>query len=622
MPLSDGFDAAYKPGQGSITQLLPAPLHQNVSLSYVQERLWLLEQWIPGMHNCFSAIQLTGKLKTEVLERSLSEIIRRHESLRTTFKFVEGQLVQEINQAEPFLISVVDLIPRSERESHLLSLIHETGQRPFELDRDLLIRGTLLRIDEENHILILTWHYMVCDGWSIDILSQELEELYNAFSVGKPSPLRELSTQYVDFAYWQRHQPIAISQEANLSYLKQQLKVDLPPLQLPKDHFSIDGGFQSEKQNMMLPNSLAVALKELSRREGSTLPVILLAAFKTLLYRYSGQDDFIIGYPTSNRGFVELKGLIGCFLNNLILRVNLSSNPTFRELLGRVRQIMLEANTYQDLPFELLVKEVKLGQYDRYDWPFQIGFVYQEAPIYTPKLLGLNTRLLDYWTIPEPVDLTLCTVDSGSELELTLGYNAEMFDKVMVKRMLQHLDTLLQGIVKNPDERISTLPILSEEERRLLLVEWNNTDVNYPKDLCLHQGFEVQVERTPDNVAVVCEDVQLTYRELNRRANQLAHLLQDLGVRPGEFVGLSLKCSAELAIGILGILKAGGACLLLNPILPQERRQFMLEDAKVAVVLAHSSLKESLLKYKANVIHFDLIGEALAKRVRKTSTAG
>jgi amino acid adenylation domain-containing protein len=568
-------------------------------LSFAQQRLWFLEQLEPGspFYNQPAAVRLTGALNLAVLEQSFNEIVRRHEILRTTFFMVEGQPVQAIAPTLTLTLPVVDLqeLPEVARREEVRRIVAEEARQPFNLAEGPLLRGTLLQLGEAEHILLFTTHHIICDGWSRGVLIRELAALYEVFSSGKPSPLPELPIQYADFAVWQRQWLQGEVLEAQLTYWKQQLAGSPPVLELPTDRpRPLVQTFQGATQSLMLPKDLTEALKDLSQQEDATLFMTLLAAFKTLLYRYTGQEDILVGTPIANRNRSEIERLIGFFVNTLVMRTDLGETPSFRELLSRVRKVALEAYARQDLPFEYLVDELQLERDLSHAPLFQVMFVFGNTPMSALELPGLTMSLLETDSGTAKFDLTLSMREIEQGLIGDLEYNTDLFDKSTIARMLTHFQTLLEGVVANPDQRLADLPLLTEAERQQLLVEWNDTQADYPSEVCLHQLFEAQVERSPDAIAVVFEDQQLTYRELNAKANQLAHHLQALGVGSEVLVGICVERSLEMVVGLLGILKAGGAYVPLDPNHPKERLAFILRDTQTPVLLTQQKLLSNL----------------------------
>ena len=562
--------------------------------SFAQQRLWFLDQLFPGnpFYNVFAALRLRGSLNLAALEQTFNEIVRRHEALRTTFRMLEGQLVQVIAPTLTPPLPVVDLrsLPKTEQEAETRRLATQARSRSFDLSQGALLRVMLLQLDSSEHVLLLNLHHIICDGWSIGVLMRELGAIYTAFVNNQPSPLPELPIQYADFADWQREWLQGEVLETQQRYWKQQLD-NLPLLNLPTDQpRPATPTYQGATQFLELPKNLSQELDALSQRQGVTLFITLLAAFQTLLYRYTQQEDIVVGSAIANRNRCEIEGLIGFFVNSLVLRTNLSGNPTFLELLHRVREVALGAYAHQDLPFEKLVEELHPERSLSHHPLFQVAFSLQNTPINALELPGLTLSWLDFDNTSAKFDLEFHLWESPEGLRGQVIYSSDLFDDARITRMLAHFQTLLESLVANPQQRLSDLQLLTESERHQLLVEWNDTQANYHKDLCIHQLFEAQVEQTPDAIALVFEDEQLTYRELNNRSNELAHHLQKLGVEPEVLVGICLERSVEMIVGCLSILKAGGAYVPLDPTYPQERLNFILEDAQIPILLTHSVL--------------------------------
>ncbi|MBD2040238.1 non-ribosomal peptide synthetase [Microcoleus sp. FACHB-672] len=582
-------------------------------LSFSQQRLWFLDQLDPGnpTYNIPAAIRLAGKLNVGALEQSFNEVIKRHEVLRVTFATVDEQPVQIIHPPGNFKLSVLDLTTSPNQDFQIQSLIIEEVKRPFELAKEPLLRVSLLHLNDSEYVVILTMHHIIADGWSMGIFIEEIAALYQAFSSGKPSPLPELSIQYPDFATWQRKWLQGEVLEKQIAYWKKQLEGTLPVLELPAARpRSAVQTFQGAQESFVVPKKLTEALAELSRREGTTLFMTLLAAFKTLLYRYTGQTDILIGSPIANRNRAEVEKLIGFFVNTLVLRTGLVGNPTFRELLSRVREVALGAYAHQDLPFEKLVEELQPTRNMSHAPLFQVMFILQNSPMPSLELPGLTLHPLEVETSTAKFDLTLSMLNTKEGLDGVWEYNTDLFDAATIKRVTGHFQNLLEGIVANPEQQISKLPLLTERERNQLLVEWGNSTAQelWTEDysgLCIHELFEAQVEKTPDAVVVVFEYQQLTYQELNQRANQLAYYLQTLGVKPEVLVGICVERSLEMLVGLLAILKAGGAYVPLDPTYPSERLALMLEDAQVPVLLTQKHLRESLPEHQAQVVCLD-----------------
>ncbi|HEY1235681.1 MAG TPA: amino acid adenylation domain-containing protein, partial [Candidatus Binatia bacterium] len=581
----------------------------SLPLSFSQQRLWFLDRYEPNssVYNVFSALQMQGSLEVSALERSFAEVARRHEALRTTVSTVGTEPVQVISPAADFSLSTKDIshLPRERREQEALRLAAEEARKPFELTRGPLFRATLIDLGSNEHMLLLTMHHIVSDGWSMGVLHRELSELYRAFTQGKSSPLGELPIQYADYAIWQREWLRGGELERQLSYWKKQLEGAPALLNFPTDRpRPAVQSFRGASQTITLTKELSEQLKALSRKQGVTLFMTLLAAFQTLLYRYTGQEDIVVGSPIANRTRSEIEGLIGFFVNTLVLRGRFGSNPTFRELLAETRRVALDAYEHQDLPFEKLVEELKPERSLSYSPLFQVMFVLQNAPERALSFEGVSVSRIRTGSETAKFDLTLSVHETAQGLTGSLQYNTDLFEAATITRLLKHFETLLQGIVDDPGRRIADLPILTEAERRELL-EWNETKQHYPKDKCLHQLFLEQAKRTPGAIAVVFEGQQITYRELNQRANRLACRLQQSRVGPNVLVGLCAERSIELIVGILGILKAGGAYVPLDPNYPAARLEFMLKDSDVSVVVSQKHLAANFPADERTIVYLD-----------------
>jgi amino acid adenylation domain-containing protein len=589
---------------------------ESMPLSFAQQRLWFIDQLEPGnpVYNTPRGVRLRGSLNVRALERALTELVRRHEALRTTFLDVHGEPVQVIGKAEPFTVPVEDLsgLPAARRDEETRRLMREEAQGSFDLTKGPLVRARLLRLSEQEHMLLLTMHHIVSDGWSMGVLVREVAALYEAMCEGRPSPLHELRIQYGDYAVWQRRWLSGDVLERQLSYWREQLAGAPPVLDLPTDRPRPQvQTFRGAALPFKLSKELTEKLRALSRHEGVTLYMLLLAALQTLLARYTGQEDISTGTPIANRRHRELESLIGFFANTLVLRTDLSGNPTFRELAQRVRETALEAYAHQDVPFEMLVEVLQPERSMSYTPLFQVMFVLQNAPQEKLELPGLKLDLLDLDGGTAKFDLMLSLEESEEGLEGVCEYSTDLFDEATIHRLLGHFQTLIEGVIKNPDERLSRLPLLTKAERLQLLDEWNDTAEQFPSELCAHELFARQAEHMPSGVAVIFEETQLNYRELNERANKLAHHLRALGVRAEQVVGVMLERSIEMIVGVLGVLKAGGAYMPLDPEYPQERLAFMLKDARVRVLLTQQGLVERLPEQSAHVVCLDTDWESI-----------
>ncbi|MCC5621781.1 non-ribosomal peptide synthetase [Nostoc sp. CHAB 5715] len=595
-------------------------------MSFAQQRLWFIDQLQPGnfANHINAVLCITGFFNQAALLQTLNEIVRRHEILRTVFATVEGKPVQVIIPTLSLTLPTINLeeLSEVEQEAEVQNLVIQEIQKPFNLSQAPLLRATLLRLSKIKHILIFTMHHVISDAWSMGVLIKEVAALYEAFSKGQPSPLSELPIQYVDFANWQQQWLQGEILESQISYWRKQLEGIPKLLDLPTDYPRPSvANFKGANYSFELSQELSASLNKLSQQQGGTLFMTLLAVFQTLLWHYTGSEDIVVGSPIANRNRTELEGLIGFFINTIVLRTNLGGNPTFEELLTRVRKVALAAYAHQDLPFEQLVEELQPLRDLSYTPLFQVMFVLQNSPMPSLELPGLTLSPLNVGTGTAKFDLTLEMTQTTQGLFGTLEYNTDLFEKSTITRIAGHLQTLLRGIVANPQERLSELPLLTQAEKALL-VQWNDTSIEYPQQQCIHQLYEAQVERTPDAVAVVFEDEQLTYCELNVRANQLAHYLRSLGVGPEVLVGICVERTSvggatltlDMVIGLLAILKAGGAYVPLDPSYPQERLAFILQDAQILVLLTQQHLTENLPQHQTKVVYLDTDWETIAQQ--------
>jgi amino acid adenylation domain-containing protein len=581
----------------------PAPL------SYAQQRLWVLDQLEPGsiLYNIPEATRIRGPLDISVLGATLSEVVRRHEILRTSFDTIDGHAVQVVAPARAIALPVVDLSALPEPEKQARRLAYAEGTRPFDLTRGPLFRAAVLKLEEEDHVVLLTVHHIISDGWSVGVLTREIAMLYVAFSRGGPSPLTELPIQYSDYAAWQREWLTAEILDAQMSYWKQQLGGSLSVLELPSDRPR--PAVQTHRGAIVgqtLSQDLSEQLKATTRKEGVTLFILLLAAFKTLLFRYSGQDDILVGTPIAGRSRVETEKLIGFFINTLVLRTDLSGNPSFLALLQNVRETVLDAHRHQHIPFEKLVDELHVERTLSHTPLFQVWFVLQNVEPQGLQLPGLKLSGLGSGNKTAKVDLTLDVVESAQNLTLSLEYNTDLFDETTVQRMLSRFETLLQSIVSQPNLAVADLSLLTDDESLHLLCDFNPQAPELAPATCLHQLFEEQASRAPESVALSFDGFHLSYEKVNAKANRLAHHLRSLGVGPEDRVGVMLDRTPDLVIAILGILKAGAAYLPLDPAYPAERLAFMLADAGAEVVVTERALVERwLLESPATVVCLD-----------------
>jgi aspartate racemase len=554
-------------------------------------------------------------------------MVERHEALRTSFATNDGIPTQVVRDVLTLDLPLIDLshLPESEREDKARQVLGEEARRLFDLARGPLVRAHLLRLHEEEHILLVTMHHIITDGWSMNIFDNELAALYEAFAQGRPSPLPELPVQYPDYALWHREWFQGDVYKSQLAYWKDQFKTAPPVLELPADHqrpsVQAHRAFRGAKRRLSLSRELTRKLKELCQKEESTLFMVLLAAYQTLLHRYTGESDIVVGSPIAGRCLAETEQLMGLFINALALRVDLSGNPTFRELIARVKEVALGAYAHQDLPFEMLVKEVQPDRSLAHNPLFQVMFVLQSDGGSIPEVCGLKISQVQVENIAANFDLTLDAVERDGQIECLFECNIDLFDEDRIQRLLSHFNNLLEGIVANPRQRLSELPLLSETERHQLLVELNNTTSEYPANHSVQKLFEEQVERTPAAVALMFGDQQLSYRELNARANQWAHFLKRKGVRAETRVGICLDRSPEMIVALIGVLKAGGAYVPLDPSYPQARLEFMLKDAEVPLLLTQKTQPADFGLHASEVICVDELADEIACESRENPSS-
>ena len=568
-------------------------------LSFPQQRLWFLHQMEPSnaAYNMPLAFRLSGPLEVAALQWSLDEIVRRHEILRTTFDLLDQEPVQLIAATGDLTLVVTDLssLPPSASEVEAEMLASEETQRAFDLVRGPLIRAMLMRLGTDEHVLLVTMHHIISDGWSQTILLNELGALYEAALAGRTSPLPELSIQYADFAEWQREWLQGERLDQQLEYWRKHLAGASQSLELPTDRpRPAVQSFNGARQSFALSRDLSARLVELSRREGATLFMTLLAAFYVLLYRYTDETDIVIGTPVANRNRQELESLIGFFVNTLALRADLSGNPTFRELLAQVREVSLGAYAHQELPFEMVVEELSPIRDPSRNPVFQVMFALQNIPEAASQSLGLTISPVDVKTDRAQFDLILDVIEFDKQLHLTFVYNTDLFDASTIHRIAAHFKVLLAGVGAGAGQPIGALPLLTAGELRQLLVEWNDTAKELNGEVCIHGLFEQQVERVPEAIALIFEERRMTYEELNQCANKLANYLSASGVGPESFVGLMLERSPEMIVALLAIVKAGGAYVPLDPSSPPARLSYMLDDARISVLVTEGRLANRL----------------------------
>ncbi|HEY6186084.1 MAG TPA: amino acid adenylation domain-containing protein [Pyrinomonadaceae bacterium] len=596
--------------ESSSVSLVPVSREGQLPLSFGQQRLWFIHQLEPSSaaYNMPVAVRLKGRLNHSAMQQALSEIVSRHESLRTTFGVIDGQPRQLIAPPEEVKLNMVDLahMPERERLDEAMKVATEEAGQAFDLEHGPLMRVRLLRLSEEDHVLLFTMHHIISDGWSMGVLVNEVGILYSAFAEGEGSPLAPLPIQYADFAHWQRQTLTGEVLDAHWRYWKQQLGGTIPNLELPTDRARPPlQSFHGSSQALSFPPRLVEELNALARREDVTLFMLLLAAFDVLLHRYTNQDDILIGTTIANRNRVELEGLIGFFVNTLVLRTDLSGEPRFRDLLERVRAVALSAYAHQDMPFERLVEQLQPERSMNRSPLFQVMFLLQNTPGEEVPLPGLTLQPLEVERVTTQFDLSFDLMEAQGAMMAVAEYSTDLFEDATIRRMLRHYQVLLEGIVADADAPVAELPLLTNAEREQLLSQWNDQREAYAPDKTVHELFEAQVAATPDAIAVMGNGEQLTYAELNSRANQLAHYLRARGVRAETRVCVLMERSPAMLAALLGIIKAGGAYVPLDPRYPKQRLAFMLDDARASLILTQAGLKPELPEHPAQVVCID-----------------
>jgi amino acid adenylation domain-containing protein len=593
------------------SSLVSVPREYLLPTTFGQQALWFHDQLEPGSvaYNLLCGYRLDGELDAQLLEQSINQIIVRHEVLRTIFEVVDGQPNQKILPVLTVDMEMSDLghlASESLQESEVRRLAGTLATQSFDLARGPLLRPALLRLADNEYVFLVAVHHIVFDGWSIGIFLGELFQIYNSLRNGKPCPLPELRIQYADFAVWQRERLHDANLESSLNYWKAQLD-NLPTLMLPiKRAQNIPDCPSGGREEFEVSRELLDGLRGLANRSGTTLFMVLLAAWKIVLHRYTGQTDIAIGTPVAGRNHPAVENLIGYFLNLVVLRSDLSGDPTVPELLERIRRVCLDAFSHQDVPFEKLVEELRPARHVATNPLVQASFALQNTPKGSLNLSGIAARDLDISAgVARAFDLHLYMIEEETRLRGYIGYKSNLFEADTIQRLTSHLKNILRAIAADQDQRIGALPMLTETERLQLLIDWNGTEAEYPKDKCCHELFEAQVERTPDAVAVVFEDQKLTYRELNAWANQLAYYLRKLGVGPEVLVGIYMQRSAEMVVALLSVLKAGGAYVPLDPTYPETRLALMIEDAQPKVLLTQTCLCEKLPASGGKVLCLD-----------------
>ncbi|HEU0078030.1 MAG TPA: amino acid adenylation domain-containing protein, partial [Longimicrobiaceae bacterium] len=610
--LAGRLEAARRNGAGTqAPPLVPVPRDgAPLPLSFAQQRLWFIDRLGPGSaaYNMPSTLRVRGTLDLRALERALAAMVGRHETLRTRFPARHGEPVQQVEPARTAVLPLVDLagLPEERRGPEMERLSGEEARRPFDLAAGPLLRTTVLRLGETEAAVLFTLHHIVGDGWSVGILVREVSALYGAFSRGEAADLPELPVQYADYAVWQRAWLSGETLEAQIGYWRERLAGAPALLELPTDRprpaVASDAGAWT---GFRIGAETAAALRALSRREGTTLFMTLLAAWQLLLSRYSGQEDVVVGTPIAGRNRLETEGLIGFFVNTLALRGDLAGDPPFRGLLARVREAALGAYANQDLPFERLVEELAPGRDAGRHPVFQVFFALENAPAHTLHLPGLTLEARDTRSGAIPFDLALSMAEEGEALAGELEYGTEIFDAPTVERLAAGFATLLEGIAAHPERRLSDLPLLTEAERATLLADWNATGREYPRGHTLHGLVAEQAARTPGAPAVASAGTVVSYAELEARANRLARHLLCRGVRLEECVGICVQRGPAMAVAILATLKAGAAYVPLDPEYPAERLAHLLADSGARLVLTERAVEARLPRTAAGTVCLD-----------------
>ena len=610
---------------------LPRNERQNSFVaSSAQQRLWFLSQMDDesAVYNLPFSARLLGRLDIAAMERSLNEIIRRHESLRTTFAVVDGRVLQVIAPEARIELPVINLQAHPDQYAEVSRLAAECAWEPFDLSHGPLLRGMFFKLGEEEHVMIFTMHHIVSDAWSIGVLIKEVTLLYEAFSGGRLAPLPELTVQYADYSAWHREWMEGDGFKAQMEYWKRKLEGALPLLEMPSDRARQTAQtLRGATYQCTLSEDLVAEIKRLGRREDVTLFMTLAAAFKVLLYRYTRQTDVIVGTPTAGRVHGDIEGLIGFFVNTLVLRTDLAGNPTCRELLTRLRHTAVEAYANEGVPFEKIVEEVRPERQLNRNPLFPTMIALQNTPTENLQLHGLTLTPFDAVTRTQTFDeLYLSIFEAERGFIASVEYKTDLFDETTISRIMGHYTRLLEGIAGGDDTCIDLLPLLTDAEMRQMTDEWNQTAREFPLQNCVHEFFEAQAARIPDAVAVVCGGELLTYQCLNQRANRLARYLTGYGIGPESRVAILISRSMEMAVGVMAILKAGGAYVPFDPSYPQERLEFVLEDAGAKLLLTQSKLSASLPNCRANILcldsDWDLVSQSAAPGFDGASTVG
>ena len=600
-----------------LAPIRPAPRPEKLPLSFGQERMWFLNQLTPEnpSYNVTGALHIKGRLKIRPLEQSFNAIIQRHEALRTTFSMLDDVPVQIVHSSMAASLERIAFVDDEDNDlktsldlkqnKTLRHMMAREAETPFDLINGPLLRLKLLELGDDEYILLTSMHHIVSDGWSMGVFIREICSLYEAFAMGQPRPLAELPIQYADFAIWQRANLNRENLAAQFAYWQKQLAGAPPALDLPFDHPRPSIlTFKGAAVRFEIGEELTLRLRLLSHEAGATLFMTLFAAFAVLLYRYSNQEDIVVGTPIANRNRQEIEPLIGFFLNTLALRADMSGNPDFTELLKRVRRMALDAYANQDAPFEQLVEALQPERSLSRTPMFQVMFVLQNVPSEKPVGADITISALEAETVAVQFDLILEMIETGAGLACKFDYSMELFEESTIRGMVGHLKELLKGIAANPDRLISEMPLLTKHEKRRLLEDFAGAKKDYPDDKTIVELFESQAAKTPAQTAVIFGDNHISYQELNERANRIAHFLKrEYRIQPEDGVGIVLNRSEWLVIGLIAIMKAGGVYVPIDPEYPLERIRYMLEDSGCKAVLTEEENADLLLELSLQIVN-------------------
>jgi len=586
--------------------------------SFAQQRLWFLDQLEPGTaaYNLARAFRITGPLDVNAINLAVEAVVKRHESLRTVFDSVDGETRQLVLSDVHCNIPVVDLsgIPEETREGEALRVASEEGKKPFDLTQGPLFRAVLVDLGPSQYLLVLVMHHIITDGWSIATLFRELTLCYQAITNGENANLPELPLQYAEYAQWQREYMSGDVLAKQVEYWKGKLEGAQTILDLPTDHpRPSTHSWHGATEGLILDSNLFTELKAFAKSEGATLFMVALAAFQALLRRYTMQDSILVGTPIAGRNELETENLVGLFVNTLIFRADFSDSLTFRDLVRQVRAFALEAFSHQDVPFEKLVEELVPQRLVDTTPLFQVMFTFQNIPKQVFEIPGLVMKEVPFESGIAKFDLSAEVFEHNNGFHCRFEYNTDLFDKPTIRRMLDHFQNLVTAGVRDPDLQLAVIPLMNAQERHQILVEWNDTAADYPRDLCIHQAFERQALRSSDLTALRFQGQNFTYRQINERANQLARYLIGKGVQPGALVGIALERSPQMVIALLGALKAGAAYVPVDFSYPVERLAFMLRDAAVWGVITDSKIHNRLPRELGSVVSLDTEAEFIGR---------